>query len=246
MINLPHLDLNITTVCNYRCASCSHASPFSEPYWMEPAVAWADLNSLRHFVNFDMICLVGGEPTLHPRLLEFLDLAREVEIAKKVCVVTNGSRLAEMRPEFWKKIDVLRVSVYGRADAMMPKWAEERCEEHDIEFHAWSYPEFFKQLKATPDDGVESFRTCEWKSDCYTVHEGRFYLCPQSAFFPKRFMGKPSTAGLPLGELTEERLQMFLDRSEPFEACKICLAGAKVAAPWREANKKEWQKLSTG
>lgn len=246
MIHLPHLDLNITTTCNYRCVSCSHASPYSDPYWMSPRTAWADLQLLKSYASFDMICLVGGEPTLHPKLLEFLDIAREVEIAPKVCVVTNGSRLDNMPDEFWKKIDILRLSMYGRIAPETFPFATAKAEEYGFELMAWSYPEFFKQLKAVPDDGIESFNNCPWKSDCYTVHEGHFYLCPQSAFFPRRFMGKDSNAGLPILGITQEKLAAYLTRTEPFEACKICLAGAKVLAPWQEASKKDWEKLSKG
>lgn len=212
---------------------------------MNEDVALADLKALARFAHFEMICLVGGEPTLHPKILDFIAVAAMSEIAEKVCVVTNGSKLPEMEDRFWETIDVLRLSVYGRTPPDLKDFAESRCEENNVEFHAWSYPEFFKQLKHTPDDGVESFKRCPWKSDCYTVHEGHFYLCPQSAFFPPRFLGKPSTAGFPLVELSEEGLQSFLNRTEPFEACKICCAGEKIAAPWREAKKAEWLEAST-
>lgn len=212
---------------------------------MEPDAAWRDLNALSLHAHFQMICLVGGEPTLHPKLLEFLLIARESGIADQVVVVTNGSRLKQMPPAFWKSIDVLRYSMYGKRDMDVLPFAEHQCAESGVELQAWEYPEFFKQFKATPDDGVESFKNCAWKSDCFTVHEGAFYLCPQSAFFPSRILGKNSTAGLPLLGMTEEKLNNFLNRSAPFAACKICCAGDKIPAPWKEASVVEWKQEST-
>lgn len=245
MIELPHLDLNITTVCNFRCASCSHGSPFSLPYWMKLETAGADLLKLSKVAHFEMLCLVGGEPTLHPEIVEFLKIAGNSPIADDIVVVTNGSKLDTMPDSFWNNIDVLRLSIYPKLPASVLEFAQAKCLKHDVTLLAWHYPEFFKQLKTNLDDGVESFKNCSWRSDCYTVHEGHFYLCPQSAFFPERLMRQKSTAGLPLDGITEETLQAFLDRTEPFEACKICCAGDKVLAPWKESTKKDWAKDST-
>lgn len=247
MITLPHLDCNITTVCNFRCASCSHASPFSAPYWMTVETMVRDLEMLKPFVHFEQLCLVGGEPTLHKDLLRFAYAGKLTGIADQLCVVTNGSRVKEMAHEFWELIDVLRLSIYGRLDAeVIIPFLKAKVELYDFELAAWEYPEFFKQLKAVPDDGVESFRTCEWRSDCYTVHEGHFYLCPQSALFPPRFLGHESTDGLPLEGLTEEKLSAYINRTKPFEACRICCAGEKKAFPWKESkNRTDWVKDST-
>lgn len=246
MIHLPHLDCNITTVCNFRCAACSHASPFSEPYWMTVETMVRDLEMLNPFVHFEQLCLVGGEPTLHKDLLAFMDAGKASGIADKLCVVTNGSRLREMPMEFWETLEVLRLSIYARLQPDIYSHAEAMEDTYGFDLQAWEYPEFFKQLKSVPDDGVESFKHCEWRSDCYTVHEGHFYLCPQSAFFPPRFLGHESTDGLPLEGLTEEKLTAYLNRTEPFEACKICCAGEKKAFPWKESkNRTEWLKDST-
>lgn len=246
MIELEHLDVNVTTSCNFRCVSCSHASPFSAPYWMNPETLKHDLALLKTFVHFKQICAVGGEPTLHAKLLDHLAVMRESGIAEKVMVITNGSKLFKMPEEFWKSFDILRLSIYGRTDASMATLAEQKASEHGFELLAWPYPEFYLQLKSIPDDGRDSFNGCPWRSSCYTVHEGKFYLCPQSAFFPKRFLGHESDSGLDLYGLTENKLRALLDRTEPFDACRICLGGYKIPKPWMEAKtESEWVQLST-
>lgn len=205
-----------------------------------------DLEALKPFVHFEQLCLVGGEPTLHKDLVECMTVARASGIADKLCVVTNGSQLPKMGRWFWENVDVLRLSIYARLAPDVVAFAQEKAEAYEFELAAWEYAEFYKQLKSVSDDGVESFRTCEWRSDCFTVHEGEFFLCPQSALFPKRFLGHESTDGLPLDGLTEEKLSAYINRVEPFEACKICCAGEKKAFPWKESkNRTEWVKDST-
>lgn len=245
MIDLGHLDINVVLHCNKRCVSCSHASPFARPFFMKVEDMVADLDALKPLAHFEMVTLVGGEPLLHPQLIAFMKAAAESGICDKVCVITNGILLPKMPDEFWKELQVLRLSIYGGLDPAIKPMAEQRGIDDGFEFQPYEYPEFFKQLKAVPDDGVESFKSCEWKSNCYTAHLGRFYLCPQSAFFPNRFMDHESKDGLPLAGLTEEALSSYLNRVEPFEACKICCASKKAAAPWRESNRKDWVALST-
>lgn len=246
MITLEHLDVNIVTHCNKTCVSCSHASPHSKPFFMKVEDMVRDLDNLKSVAHFEMVTLVGGEPLLHPQIVDFMRAAKASGICDQVCVVTNGELLPRMPEDFWNALEVLRLSIYGSLKPNILPLAQERSELHGFDLFAWSYPEFFKQLKAVPDDGVESFKTCEWRQDCFTVHLGNFYLCPQSIFFPPRFMHSLPNDGLELDGITEEKLSAYINRSNPFEACKICLAGDKVLAPWQEATKKEWQKLSTG
>jgi uncharacterized radical SAM superfamily Fe-S cluster-containing enzyme len=47
-----------------------------------------------HGGELDIVNLTGGEPTMHPRLLDFLELAREAGI-HRVTVCSNGVRLAK-------------------------------------------------------------------------------------------------------------------------------------------------------
>lgn len=246
MIQLGHCDINLVEHCNFRCTACSHVSPFAKPFYMGIRDMVRDLEMLKPFARFEMVTLVGGEPLLHPAIVDFIRMAHHSGIAEKVCVITNGSLLPKMSEEFWEALEVLRISIYGKLDKAILPMAEERAERHGFELKSWPYPEFFYQLKSTPDDGIESFKACPWKSNCYTVHLGKFYLCPQSIFMPPRFLGHASTDGLPLEGLTEEKLSAYINRTEPFEACKICCAGEKKAFPWKESkNRTEWLKEST-
>lgn len=244
MIGRAHLDVNVCAHCNARCVSCSHASPFTKPWFMEVESMVNDLRRLKEVMRFEKIQLVGGEPTLHPKLIQFMEAAKESGIADRVTVITNGRLLPRMTAEFWSKLQAMQLSVYGNLPASIVELAEEKQKEHGFFLEIVPFPDFFKQFKTTPDDGVESFRNCHWKDDCYTVHQGFLYLCPQSLFFPAKF-GSDSNAGLSLEGITEELVEQFITRSEPFEACKVCCGGYGEKAPWKEARTSaEWFKES--
>lgn len=246
MKTLGHLDVNVVNHCNYRCASCSHAAPVNAVKSMTPEELAHDLARLKEVVRFHRIQMVGGEPTLHKNLPEMMRVSRVSGIAREVMVITNGSRLKVMPDEFWRELDILQLSIYPRLEADVPAFAEAKCKEFGKVFYSTVYTDFHQQFRAVPNDGAH-FRTCHWKSDCYTVHDGHFFLCPQSTFFPKGFMGLPENIdGLCLENITQEKFDAFLNRTEPLNACRICCANEMKQEPWREAKgREEWVKAST-
>lgn len=246
MINLGHLDVNVEVACNARCCACSHASPFTKSQQMTPEVLARDLLNLSQVVHFQRIQMVGGEPTMHRKLPEMMHISRASGIANEVMVITNGRLLPKMPDDFWRTLDTLQLSIYPNLDPSIPEFARAKCAEYGKPFYSTVFTEFHQQLRAVPNDG-EHFATCHWKSDCYSVHEGRFYLCPQSIFFPEKFMGLPAGVdGLPLEGITEAAFVSFLERKEPLNACRICMANEMKSKPWAEAkNKEEWVAGST-
>jgi hypothetical protein len=214
---------------------------------MTPETMAKDLASLKPFLHFNRIQLVGGEPTLHPELPELLRVAKKSGVGDFVSIITNGALLPKMEDEFWNELQILQLSVYGKLDKSVIPFAQEKARKHGFDFYMAEFTEFYVQFKPVPDDGADSFRNCHWKMNCFTVHEGHFYLCPQAAFFPALFQDLPERVdGFPLDGLTEEKLEAYMNRQEPFNACKVCLGSVANRIPWREAkNKEDWIKGST-
>lgn len=87
--------LSITNACNLRCPICFTYNREDRIYHMPVAemqrtVDWIAESSGR----VDLINITGGEPTLHPQLLDILDVCRRPEIGR-VTMNSNGIRLAE-------------------------------------------------------------------------------------------------------------------------------------------------------
>lgn len=87
--------VSVTNACELRCPICFTYNRPDQLYFMEPdefgrIVDWIVESS----GPVDLINVTGGEPTLHPRLLELLARARRPEIGR-ITVNSNGLRLAE-------------------------------------------------------------------------------------------------------------------------------------------------------
>lgn len=246
MIYHPYsLEANVCRHCNNRCVSCSHASPWAKPYFMEPAQLEKDLAILSPLMKVEIFYCSGGEALLHPKIVELIKVAKASGISKCVAVLTNGRLLHKMPEEFWASIDFLRVTVYPNLDRINIGIANAMSMKFGFEFGFTEADRFFKQFTKIPVP--DAFKRCPWKKECFTVHEGKFFLCPQSAFFPNRFMDLPEgTDGLSLNEsLTEEHLEGYIKRQLPYRACEICLSYTQPE-PWREAeSEQEWKELST-
>ena len=90
MLDVAHLEIHVAHACNLKCESCSHYSDQGHKgivtladadRWMG---AWSGRLRLRTF------SLVGGEPTIHPQLSEFVRLARKHWPDSYLRLVTNG------------------------------------------------------------------------------------------------------------------------------------------------------------
>lgn len=246
MLSLGHLDLNVTSICNMRCQSCSHAAPVNVKEEMTVEELSADLARLSPIVHFQRVQMVGGEPTLHKDLISLMRAARASGIANEVMVISNGKMLTRMSDEFWQTLDTLQLSIYPTLNEAIPEYARLKCAEFGKPFYSTRYTEFHQQLRPVPTDGAH-FATCHWKSDCYSAGRGHFFLCPQSIYFPENFMGLAKNVdGLCLEGITEEKLSAFLNRTEPLNACRICCANEMKNKPWAEAKgRDEWVVGST-
>jgi 7,8-dihydro-6-hydroxymethylpterin dimethyltransferase len=88
--------VTITSACNLDCPICYVHNKNDDAYHM-PLEDFAQiLEHLRtdHGGELDIINLTGGEPTLHPRLFEMLEMANAAGI-HRVTVCSNGIKLAK-------------------------------------------------------------------------------------------------------------------------------------------------------
>ena len=93
--NLNRIEIEITTACNLYCLNCGRACS------QAPSNDSMSAEQIEKFVNESIdlnwkwkhIGLMGGEPTLHPRLFDVLDIIKKYKQLNPDCkieVVTNG------------------------------------------------------------------------------------------------------------------------------------------------------------
>src|SRR3954471_20387610 len=84
--------IEITNHCNLECPICIVQNRHN--YHMSRAEFIATIDGLIEKEGvLDTVNLSGGEPTMHPEFLEFLDIAKRPEISR-VSISTNGLRIA--------------------------------------------------------------------------------------------------------------------------------------------------------
>jgi hypothetical protein len=110
--------------------------------------------------------------------------------------------------------------------------------------------EFFKvPLYAEPsnyEDTKERFNNCTMKKCGLVIINGFFYTCCLSPSIQTRLLHEPEgTDGIPLEGITEEKIQAFVNRQEPINACYRCRAYQGRQYHWHEVEDKEqWLKES--
>jgi len=211
---------------------------------MPPETLERDLAILSRFLHVGFLCLQGGEPLLHPQITRMIEVAQASGMADCYGVLTNGRLLDRQPEEFWEQLSKsrseLRISIYPNLEPHIVPLANEKCSKYGIGFRPTVYNGFLPVFKANPNP-QETYDKCPWRR-CLTVHEGYFYLCPLSTFFPKEFMKiDEHVDGLPLDGLTESKLSDFLNRKHSLETCRICSPGCGPWQPWSQSKtKKEW------
>lgn len=113
-----YCEIQLCDRCNLDCAYCSHLSPISQPVRIGLDTLAEECHRLAK-IGFDEVNLMGGEPLLHPQVIEAIQLSRSILPDIKLIVSTNGLLLPRMSKEFWQccrdnKV-VLRITPYPKA-----------------------------------------------------------------------------------------------------------------------------------
>src|SRR5262245_10468387 len=88
--HIERLELHVTHACNLTCDSCSHYSNHNHHGHLAPAQADGWMGSWSHRLAPREFHLLGGEPTIHPQLPEFVRLVRRHWPDALIKIRTNG------------------------------------------------------------------------------------------------------------------------------------------------------------
>lgn len=253
---LPHLETNLTLRCQLRCRGCNHfvglGAHKSLPDITPEALAH-DLERLGRVAHSKAWAAIGGEPLLHPDLVELLGVATMSEIADEIEVWTNGLLVRKQLPEFWMRIDKLVLSAYpGKMTDADVAWMRAACEETETAFElkdARTDSYFTALLYRQPKDKAGTraqHAQCWFRTYTHVVDGGRFYKCCTSPFIAPLVLGLDvGHDGLPLDGITEESLRAFLTTDEPLAGCTVCGAHNGPRQPWLEVKGPEaWLEAS--
>jgi len=242
------LEFNLSFHCNYACAHCSHQSPYQERSLAELDHFRRDVQWLEQVYHVQRFRFVGGEPLLHPRLLDFIDVIKESDLADRVHLCTNGSLLHRASEGLYRRLDILSVSWYpdARCDRGKIDRARALCAAHEVELRVEPIRSFRAMDVDDPLPAATAqrvFTACQIAHDwsCQTFYEGRFYLCSRPLSTGRTLARKGRVAadftaldGIDLRKPgLRERLRSYLARWAPLASCAHCLGTVGRASPWR-------------
>lgn len=244
-----NLEIHVAHACNLTCESCAHFSNFHHAgivsleeaeTWMKP---WSGRLQPRYF------SLLGGEPTIHPQLSEFVLLARRYWPHSTLRLVTNGFFL-HRHPELPEALRqagnaFMIVTIHHTALEYLNRIADnlilirEWILERDIAVafsHSHSY---WSRLYLQDGDVIEPFQDqnprASWEicfgKYCRQLFNGDIYKCAPSAYLKmqdrKEKLGPswaPYLAYEPLrSDCSDLELDRFFSREEE-SICGMCPA----------------------
>lgn len=205
-IELPFIDLDVTTHCNLRCEKCAKFMPYYAPsqrMHYEPDEVIENLRKLLRYMDRIWVCsIIGGEPFLNPKLPEIIRFCSDCEKIVRPDVTTNGCVLP--KPEVLQALQnsrvFVRISNYGKLSPAQMKTREEfvhLLEENHIPYEFSPYNEWLDFGPVEPRNYPESVRK-RVLSECYingcsVFNRGVLYRCGRASFMANH--GRPMSPG---------------------------------------------------
>jgi GTP 3',8-cyclase len=239
VIHFPHLETNITTYCQNKCVGCNHLTPLvDKPAHLDPKIIERDLNIARNIMHANDYTLVGGEPTLHPAIMDIIGIVKRSDIADGMVIYTNGQSMRHLPDDFYREIDQLIVTPY-KLDMEEINFIANKCDELNVKFerHTTTFTQAFYKKRHSCNDAEEIYRACWFRWNRRVIENGYFHRCCLSPFIPALTGGKHD--GLALNGISENALVEYLNEPVP-DICFTCGSNCGVPIGWKETTKENW------
>lgn len=193
-------EISLADHCNLSCQMCDHFSQLSKPWLVDEQQFKSDIARMAEIFDHEIgaITLLGGEPTLHPKVNEFLMYTRNQFPNAEIILLTNGVLLTKWENldgcnlwETLKEYDI-KVTVTVYPIKLDYEEIERKATEYGValklssDIHA---VEATKQVKISDKHTMdlkgkvpkEHCVHCLYFNKFNVVKDGRYYMCPVEA-----------------------------------------------------------------
>jgi hypothetical protein len=223
-------------------------------HFVDPGALCSDLTVLAKSYHVNVLKILGGEPLLHPDLLDILLAARASQVADGLEIWTNGLLLPRMERRVWEAVDSVRISLYPGRSLTQDKLdaCADLARRHNVSLRYKHYRAFQESYSEQGTDDPELvqriYTTCNnahrWR--CHTIADGWFFKCAQGYMIPKGMELGPQAIyrnGIQIDDSPEfrDRLLSYLTAPEPLPACRNCLGSAGRYAEHQQVRRQEFR-----
>ncbi len=256
-IRTESIELHIVEHCNLRCHMCDAMSPYNKDKFLTLENVEKTVSFLAQHMRTDIFKLMGGEPLLHPQLVEIIDIVRRSGITDTIRLTTNGLLLYKMPDAFWEKLDRLTVSNYASSPMkeVHIKLAHEKARQFNVVLNLKYIDQFngvmIKQPMTDQKRVQRIYDNCWVRHRSLVVRDGIFFKCTRAAYmddFRREFKichheHDPKTFnegdGVRLDENFFEKALEYLNSPEPLHSCFYCFGASGKLIPHRQMSRDE-------
>lgn len=187
---LPYFEVPITDKCNLNCKGCLFAcNAIKNNEHVEYEQLEKDARRMAElFCDIPWIRILGGEPLMHPRIMDVLRLYREVFPESEIDLCTNGLLIPKMPQEFWECLKAERITVHVsgyKPTYHMLDEIDRILRSNGLEYTVLKRETFLKYYTMEPDNAMEENYINCIASSCREVYRGRLLKCSAVIAFEK-------------------------------------------------------------
>lgn len=257
LVNVNNLEMNVSFACNLKCEYCTHLGRFMKGIVpVEELVSW--YKTWNQKISPRNVRVMGGEPLLHPRIIEVITETRNHWKESRVELITNGLLLPRMPQTLFDRIreNGLDVTVSRHFDDPCYNRMFDGCLEtlrkNGIGHHVRQSNRYWMKCYRIDEHGnrqpfqsdpQKAWENCCTTNMCTTLINNKLYRCPQLGCYTyareKGYVGgewdvvlnyKPLLPGC-----TQRELQDFMDDGM-CDQCGICPEQFEYADMYEKIN----------
>ena len=226
---LKHIEFEIVEHCNLNCKGCSHYSNICEKTFIDARVLAQHFDRLNKLFGYIYtISILGGEPLLHPDIIEIIEYTRRKFPLSKIRIVTNGLLLDKMPEDFFKSCHknriLINISKYQPLENKIDE-IKKILSSFKVKYFITSTIRTFSAKLNTKGnfDKEKSFKICKHR-ECTTLRNDKIYLCPIAAYIDKynKYFNKNIIEPKGINIYSSSSKQIFDYLKTPEETCKYC------------------------
>lgn len=196
---LDSIEYDIVSHCNLNCKGCTHFAPIAKKWFVKIEDFKKDIERTSKLIpekNLGCFYILGGEPLLHPQIIEIIEIARRSYYHIPIKIITNGLLLEKMKNDFWDACEknriIIEITKYpiNYDYSIIEKLIAEKRKQVKIEYKGRTKFLKKKQYKLPLDcngqqDKVYGFTHCHMAGHCINLANGHLYTCSYAAYIDK-------------------------------------------------------------